>query len=505
MIQSEEIRVLDRNAAYYGVPAVQLMEHAGKSVADYIIHHVNKTQKPVLFLCGTGNNGGDGFVAARYLAKHSEVTVLLVGKKIDIRTDAAQKNFQKLDKKTITIHERETLSSLDKLLDSHDIIVDAMLGIGLSGELREPYKTIVTKINATVKKPVIAVDVPTGLGTNVAITPTDTITFHDTKEGMSKTTCGTIKIVDIGIPQKAIEYVGPGDVQVYYPRPHKESHKGENGIVLVIGGGPYVGAPALTGFAALRTGADLVYIATPKRAATAITSFSPHALKPARLAKTLAAAAPNLIVTELSHEQMLVPDDATILTKQISKAHTVVIGPGLGTEQQTTDAVKAVLKCCKQHKSSLVIDADAIAVVGKHAKLLSGIPAVITPHTGEFTKLTGVKLPTSLNQKKNIVATWAKKLDTTILLKGAVDIISDGYTTKLNDVHNEAMTVGGTGDVLAGITGALMAKGAKPFHAARMGAFINGAAGNEAFSKRSYGLIATDIIQEIPTILKTYV
>ncbi len=505
MIHSREIHVLDNNAAYYGVPTIQLMEHAGKGVADYIIRCFDKTRKTILLFCGTGNNGGDGFVAARYLAKHYKTTVVLTGKKTDIRTDISQKNFHKLDKKKITIYECEAISHLDKLIGSHDIIVDAMLGIGLSGELREPYKTIVRTINVTAKKPVIAVDIPTGLGTKTAIIPTNTITFHDVKEGMNKTNCGTITIVDIGIPQKAVEYVGPGDVQVYYPRPKKESHKGDNGIVLVIGGGPYIGAPALTGFAALRTGADLVYIATPKRAATAITSFAPHILKPIRLTKALAAAAPNLIVTELSHEQMLVPDDVSVLAKIIPKADAIVIGPGLGAEQQTADTVKQILTRCKQYKRSLVIDADAIAVVRKHSELIQGMPTVITPHAREFTKLTGVNLPTALDQKKKIVATWAKKLSATILLKGAIDIISDGKAIKLNDVHNEAMTVGGTGDVLAGIVGALMAKGAEPFHAARMGAFINGAAGNKAFSKRSYGLIATDIIQEIPTILKTYI
>lgn len=504
MIQSREIRVLDSNAAYFGVPAIQLMEHAGKGVADYIMQHGNNTQKTVLLLCGTGNNGGDGFVAARYLAKHAKVTVLLIGTKTDIRTTIAQKNFQKLDRTTITVHEYDACSTLDKLLNDHEIIVDAMLGIGLSGELREPYRTIAKMINETEKKQVVAVDVPTGLGTKTAIKPTDTITFHDIKETMTKTTCGRITIVDIGIPQKAVEYVGPGDVQVYYPRPHKESHKGDNGIVLVIGGGPYIGAPSLTGFAALRTGADLVYIATPKRAAAAITSFAPQFLKPPRLAKALAAAAPNLIVTELTHERLLLPDDVSLLKKLIPKVHTVIIGPGLGIERSTADAVKQILTYAKLYKRSLVIDADAIAVAGAHTKLVSGVPTVLTPHAGEFTKLTGVKLPSSLNQKKKVVATWAKKLGVTLLVKGAVDIISDGYETKLNETHNEAMTVGGTGDVLAGIVGALTAKGAEPFHAARMSAFINGAAGNNAFTKRSYGLIATDIIQEIPTILKTY-
>jgi NAD(P)H-hydrate epimerase len=151
-----------------------------------------------------------------------------------------------------------------------------------------------------------------------------------------------------------------------------------------------------------------------------------------------------------------------------------------------------------------VIDADAIQVIGKNPSLVKNSQTVITPHTGEFKELTGVKLSNDLAERKKNVEAWAQKLGVTVLLKGPIDIISNGKETKLNDVHNESMTVGGTGDVLAGIIGALLSKGVEPFNAARTGIFINGAAGNIAFKKRSYGLIATDIIDEIPEVLKKY-
>jgi len=505
MIDWNEIHVLDANAGYYGVPAPQLMEHAGKGVAEFIINNVKPVDKKILVLCGTGNNGGDGFVAARYLAEKYHVSIFLIGKEKDIRTEISRKNFHKLKNQNIKLHDINSLNGIDDLLSKHDIIIDSMLGIGLSGNLREPYAAIANKINMLDNKMIIAVDVPTGLGSNTAIKPAFTVTFHDIKQGMNTNNSGKITIVDIGIPKKAIDYIGPGDLLAYYPKPKKESHKGDNGTLLVIGGGPYIGAPALAGLAALRTGADLTYIATPKRAGRAITSFSPLIIKPERLAKAIATHSLNLIVKELHHEDLLVPEDIGIIGKLIPKTDTVIIGPGLGSEQPTKEAIEQIIGTCATHKKSMVVDADAIQVVGQHPKAIQHTQSVITPHAGEFKELTGIKLSNNLNERKKHVEKWAKKLGVTIMLKGPTDIISNGKTTKLNDIHNPAMTVGGTGDVLAGIIGALLSKGVEPFHAARMGAFINGSAGNHAFKKHSHGLIATDIIEEIPQILKKYV
>jgi NAD(P)H-hydrate epimerase len=140
-----------------------------------------------------------------------------------------------------------------------------MLGVGLVGDLKEPYFSIVEKINNLKNKTIIAVDIPTGFGTKTIVKPDYTVTFHDIKKDMKENNCGKIKTVSIGVPQKALDYIGPGELSVYYPIPKKESHKGDNGRILVVGGGPYIGAPALTGLAALRTGVDLVYIATPKK------------------------------------------------------------------------------------------------------------------------------------------------------------------------------------------------------------------------------------------------
>ena len=505
MLTGKEIHVLDINSEFYGVPTIKLMENAGKNIAYFIDKKLKLKQKNIIVFCGIGNNGGDGFVAARYLSEKNNVTVFLLGKTNDIRTDISKKNFEKIkDNKKIKIYNINNTSIIVDLISKNDIIIDAMLGIGLSGEIREPYYTIVKNINNTQKKIIISIDVPTGLGTSNYVKADYTITFHDIKKLMNSKNCGDIIVVDIGIPKKAGEYVGPGELKTYYPIPKKESHKGDNGRLLIVGGGPYYGAPALSSFAAQRTGIDLVIIATPKKVAKAITSYSPLLIKPVKLAKHLAKISPTLIVNELSDEKNLVLSDIKIIEKLINKADALLIGPGLGIEKQTQVTIEKIIKKFIEQKKPIIIDADAIRVIGKKQNLIKNTKTVITPHAREFTHLTGVNLTDDVKKRKEEVQKWAKKLGVTIVLKGPVDVISNGETTKLNDFHNPSMTVGGTGDVLAGIIGALLSKGVEPFNAARMGIFINGAAGNLAFEKYSYSLIATDLIEQIPNVLKKY-
>ncbi|HUT00453.1 MAG TPA: NAD(P)H-hydrate dehydratase [Candidatus Thermoplasmatota archaeon] len=482
MISESEMKVIDTNSEYFGVPTIQLMENAGKSVSEFVRSTIKDTKKNILIFCGTGNNGGDGFVAARHLTQHYIVTVFLVGDKI--KTEIAQKNFQKLQTGQMKIYSSPL--DVDRLIVENDVVIDALLGTGLAGELKEPYVTIVKKINDTKNKMIISVDVPTGLGSTQTITPNHTVTFHDIKEGMNKNNSGDIHVVDIGIPEEAITYVGPGELSVYYPRPAKKSHKGDNGIVFIIGGGPYIGAPALSGLAALRTGVDLVYIATPKRSWESVAAFSP-----------------NFIVKDL-HDDMLTQHDIPRIEELLGKCTAVILGPGLGTARETEDAIIPLVKRIIAEKKPLVLDADAIKPLGENLSLLKNSTTVVTPHVGEFKKLTGASLSQDLDIRINAVKEWAEKIGITIFLKGYIDVLSDGTDVKLNKVHNEAMTVGGTGDVLAGIIGALLSKGVRLFDAVRIAAFLNGEAGNEAFQKKSYGLLATDIIDEIPTILKKY-
>lgn len=486
MITAQDVHVLDRNAEYFGTPTKQLMENAGKAVANFIHTDLPDDKKNILILCGTGNNGGDGFVAARHLYQNHPTTLMLLGNPHDIKTDIARKNYHLLTKSNIPIYTKKDIKKLPDLLTNHNIIIDAMLGIGLTGTLREPYTTTVNLINQTTTKTIIAVDIPTGFGSSFTIHPHYTLTFHDQKQGMNKKNSGTIIITDIGIPPQATTHVGPGQLSIYYPRSQSDSHKRDNGVVLIIGGGPYYGAPALAGLAAYRTGTDLVHIATPKCSAQPIACYSP-----------------NYIVHSLS-EEILTTDDLSLIQSLIDQSTSIIIGPGLGTASETKEAVQEIINTSTNLKKPLVIDADAIQPFAEILNLIHNPQMVITPHAGEYYKLTGYHLPKNLSLKIKHITQWTQKHTLTVLLKGPTDIICDGITTKLNTTHNPAMTVGGTGDVLAGITGALLSKKVSPFNSGCIATFINGAAGNQAFSEKSYGLVATDIIDHIPTILQKY-
>jgi NAD(P)H-hydrate epimerase len=231
---------------------------------------------------------------------------------------------------------------------------------------------------------------------------------------------------------------------------------------------------------------DLVYIATPQRSWESVAAFSP-----------------NFIVKDLTHD-LLTKEDLPAIEELLRKCTGVILGPGLGASPETEEAIILLVKRIIEEKKPLVLDADAIKPIGEHLTLIQNTTTVVTPHVGEFKKLTGITLSQELSERMTLVKEWAQKLGITFFLKGYIDVLSNGSDIKQNKIHNEAMTVGGTGDVLAGIIGALLSKGVKPYEAVRIAAFLNGEAGNEAFQKKSYGLLATDIIEEIPNILKKY-
>ena len=288
--------------------------------------------------------------------------------------------------------------------------------------------------------------------------------------------------VDIGIPAEAELYCGPGEF-VLLPRRSKNAHKGDAGRVLVVGGGPYTGAPAFTAMAAMRSGVDLTFVATPEPSALPVSIYSP-----------------NIIVRPLEGE-ILSGEHVEEILSRASGMDVVAIGPGLGNASETLQAVQEIIRKCDR---PLVIDADAIVACGAKRSVLRGKEGVITPHGGEFKKLTGKALPEDIQKKSSMVREAAASLRMTILLKGPTDVISNGTFVKLNRVHNDAMTVGGTGDVLTGTVAGLLAQKATPFAAARMAAFTCGLAGNLVFEERSYGLLATDIIEKIPLVLRRY-
>jgi len=472
-IPPEEVKVLDINAAYNGVRTITLMERAGEAVAKYVVENYPPGSR-IAVLCGKGNNGGDGFVAARHLMRGMRPDVCLVEPEDEIATELARANLYLV----------RGVARPAKYVDfrQYDLFIDAMLGVGLKGRPREPYAGIIKTLNR-VKKPKVSVDVPSGWPSDLAVRPDVTVTFHAPKTGMSKKNSGKVVVVDIGIPREAETFCGPGDFSLL-PSRKKDAHKGDSGRVLVIGGGPYSGAPAFTGMAAMRSGIDLVFVATPEPAATPVAIYSP-----------------NLIVKALTGS-VLGPEHVDGLLTMSKDFDAVAIGPGLGDARQTVLAVQRFVSKCRK---PMVIDADAISACGAKLNVLKGRTAVLTPHAGEFKRLTGKTVPgDDMDRRTGMVLDAAAKLKATIVLKGPVDVVSDGRYVKLNGTGNDAMTVGGTGDVLTGIIAGFVAQKATPYAAARMGVFTAGLAGDLAFEERSYGLLATDVIDKVPIVLRRY-
>jgi NAD(P)H-hydrate epimerase len=482
-----DMNVIDSNASTMGISRLTLMENAGRSIAN-----ISKPCKVTIF-AGTGGNGGDGFVAARHLLNMDfEVDIYFLGHPSDIKSTESLKNWEILKNiniktNSLEIHVIKDSSQLESTNSA--VVVDAILGTGIKGNIREPVSSAVDIINNS-GGTVIAVDIPTGLDPQTgmvnhkAVEADFTITFHKQKKGIKngdKKYLGTIVVCDIGIPREVELYTGPGDLLRLNGR-ETNSHKGQNGNVLVVGGSnEYSGAPALAALSALRSGADISIVACPTSVASPIRSYSP-----------------DLIVKGLSDNYINFDDTSKIL--EISKkADSMVIGCGIGMEEETSLALNEMIE---KIQKPIVIDADALKILDSNLISEHRNEIVLTPHKAEFKAFFGVDIPEKLSQKIDIVSEYSKECTCTVVLKGNVDIISNGESVKLNDTGNPGMTVGGTGDVLAGLIGGLLAQGHNAYESAYLGAFINGTAGDIAKKEYGYNYLASDVLKYIPKVFR---
>ncbi|AIY89734.1 bifunctional ADP-dependent NAD(P)H-hydrate dehydratase/NAD(P)H-hydrate epimerase [Geoglobus acetivorans] len=457
-IDSRHMNALDLNCEFFGLSRLQLMENAGKGVAEEILSRFD--QGRVVIFAGTGNNGGDAFVAARFL-KGFDVEIVLAG---EVKSELARRNLSILEKAGLPVHRWGSYE-----FGGGDIIVDALLGTGIRGKLREPYRTIIERINESDGFKV-SVDVPSGLDADTgeyetAVRADLTVTFHRAKPGLFRAgeLAGEIVVKDIGIPELFEKLSGPGDFKLAYRR-FEDAHKGMHGRVLVVGGSPYIGAPVLSALAALKAGADIVTLAVPESIYPLAGSFSPE-----------------LIVKSIPGDELTAENVSEIL--RLAEKHDVVVF-GMGTVDKG-DVAEEISKRVEK----MVIDAGG---------LTSSIncSAILTPHAGEFRRVFGKEA-----SEINVIGA-AEKSGTCIILKGKRDIISDGERIKYNDTGNAGMTVGGTGDVLAGIAGALFAVNDDAFTAACASAFIAGYAGDLCFEEKGYNFTALDVIEKLPHAVK---
>ena len=439
-----EFQILDRNAEHYGLDFFELMTNAGIQVAKHIEEFTDLTTS-IKFVCGHGNNAGDGFVAAEILRDNGYDVELYSVK--EPKTDASKtalKNYKGNVRK---------ISQLKHNLSS-SLIIDCLLGSGIIGEPREPYNKIIKEINEF--KNIISVDVPSGFGNMRSVKPLQTITFHEEKIGMNHSNCGEIFVVDVGFPSDIDELTGPGELFLF-PNFDSKKHKGQNGKVAIIGGGEYSGAPALSALGAYRSGVDLVHVFVPEVSYGAVSSF-----------------APELIVHKFNGNR--VNQDVLHLIEE-EQFDSIVVGPGMGKHKDCIKTVQAII----DNFENLVLDADAIGIYKFRKNNL-----LMTPHAGELSRL-------NVKGDRKSLMNFAKSNNLSLLSKGEKDYITDGNYFKINTTGHPRMAVGGTGDLLSGFCGGLLAKGLTAFEAGRLATYVLGKAGELCYSDYGAGFLPTDL------------
>jgi len=469
MITGSEMAVVDENAKALGVPRKQLMESSGNAVAR-AVKDVTGPGAGVTVVAGRGNNGGDALVAARFLDEY-DLQVRLLGRAETITTEISRENWDALRRADYEAEEVRDASGFD--LGDPDVVVDAMLGTGISGALREPAATAAEAINDS-DATVVSVDVPSGLDAESgdlaenAVDADRIVTFHDTKPGLADLDA-EVTVADIGIPAAAERVVERGDLLRLRGRQR-------DARAFVVGGGPYTGAPALSAQAALRAGAELSFVAAPATVGDEIQGYEP-----------------DLIVQPYEGDH-LTPDQVDDLVETAtSHDDVVVLGPGLGTHEETLEAARQFLA---DFGGPVVADADALSVV---PEVDTDADVVCTPNSAELAELGGPEVD-DLAEATEEVAAVADDLGHVVLAKGAVDVISDGDRTRINRAGNPGLAVGGTGDVLSGTVATLL-DDLDPFHAACAAAHVTGRAGDALYDDRDRGYTASEVVEAIPGVL----
>lgn len=505
-----DMMVTDFNCEYLGLSRLCLMESAGKSLAEEVgkiaVYSFSKPVKVIIFT-GSGGNGGDCFVAARYLLNRGyDVDIYMLKENIhsqDAKTNLDILNNMKPRLSRLNIFHLKTLEDINncevaKSEDSEYIIVDGLLGTGIKGNLQTNIRRAIEIINAS-KGLKISVDVPSGMDPltgnvdDLAVVPDYTISFHKIKTGVrnaEEEVVGGLVTADIGIPFEAEYFVNYGDFLRLKNR-NPTSHKGNNGKVLIVGGSAdYHGAPAISGMAALQTGADLVYIATPESASIPIKSASP-----------------DLIVKSLEGDNLSLGHADEILSLS-ENVDAVLIGPGAGINEDTAKLFNVL---AAKIKKPLVFDADALKQV-EISLIKNREDVILTPHMSEFRTLFKVqkslkldidsydfsKVDENITEFQQIV----RQINSCVVVKGHYDLILAKNKFRINKSGNAGMTVGGTGDALAGICVGLLAQGLNSFDAAALGVFINGLAGEKAFDQFGNGFSATNLVSYIGNVIK---
>ncbi|MGA2237493.1 MAG: NAD(P)H-hydrate dehydratase [Terriglobales bacterium] len=524
IVSAAEMREIDRvTSERFEIPSITLMENAGSAVARFILSDYPQAER-VGILCGKGNNGGDGFVVARKLVEAGRaVRVLLLSDPAELRGDAAAmfqdmlQRLQPLQIAPLIVREASGLDSSDAAeIFAADVIVDAILGTGFRPPVSPLYAAAISKMNAAAA-PIIAVDIPSGadadairstgatgsrtaIGEKARADAVVTFTAPHPAHVLAALTSGPTVIAPIGSPPEAIvSQLGlhlstPFDFAPLLAPRARDANKGSYGHVLVIGGSlGKAGAAAMAGFSALRAGAGLSTVATPKSVLATVAAFHPEVMT-----EPLAETEQGTISLEALGSGL----DALLERK------TLAIGPGISRNSETAEFVRAIVK--RGDASSfgnsvvnMVVDADGLNAFEGAADKLNGRgqTLVITPHPGEMARLTGLSIAEIQANRLEVARNFAREHKLIVVLKGHRTLIAapDGAVW-VNPTGNPGMATGGTGDILTGMVAGLIAQ--HPQHALEataLAVYLHGLAGDLASaSVGESSLVATDLVRFLP-------
>lgn len=492
-----------------GISGIDLMQRAG----DFVSIETKKLLRAVPgsqidIFCGTGNNGGDGFVAARKLADWGATVCIWLAGELDKIKGDARHHFEKCNSKRISI--KPILTSQDvptkKQIIQTDLIIDALLGTGFRGEVHGVIKDLINLIN-TVKRPVISVDIPSGIAGDTAqvggsaVKATKTVTMGFLKRGLlfqpGKRMAGDIILADLNYPVEAFKIleqetflIEKNIIKPLLPVIHDDTYKHQQGKVLIFAGSPgMTGAASLASMACLRSGAGLVINAIPESLNHIIEIKSTEIL--------------SLPLPE-SENHTFCLDSLAVAGERIDWSDVIVFGPGVSICRSVREFGTALLQ---SQSKPVIIDADGLRVFKDNLSLINSLnDAILTPHLGEFSLMTGEDIGKIRSNIIDIAREFVKKHPCTLVLKGAPTIVvsSDGRVG-VNSTGNAALATGGTGDVLTGMIAAFRAQKMDSFKAAMAAVFFHGLAGD--LGRQEYGvrgMVAGDLLKLIPGILKNY-
>ncbi len=470
IVTAAEMREIDRiTTEKYGVPSLTLMENAGTAVAEFVLEQYPDAKR-IGVLCGKGNNGGDGFVAARKLHEAGrQVEVLLLADPAELKGDAAAM-FKKLPVKAACARNEEELKKqAARQVFEADVLIDAILGTGFRPPVTGVSAAGIERLRAS-KRPIVAVDLPSGADADsaaeleagvLAVRASSTVTFTAPKKRHifdSSSCCGEIVVAPIGSPQEAVasalhlHVITALEIAPVIGTRLPDAHKGDFGHVLIIGGSVgKAGAPAMAGMAALRAGAGLVTVAVPRSVLRTVAGFAPEIMTQP------------LEETDAGTISLRALEDGRL--EALTKGKSVIaLGPGISRNPETVEFVRTVVRRCTE--SPLIVDADGLNAFEGHADTLDGSdrqPLVLTPHPGEMARLAGLSTDEVQKDRIGVARKFAQEHRLTVVLKGHRTLIAapDGAVW-VNPTGNPGMATGGTGDILTGMVAGLTAQQSSP-------------------------------------------